>query len=233
MTKIWLSASSDSPPKITQSRVKRDWMDETYKKHAYQCMPLTVANVHGWEVQLEEELVVEWDGHTSVPRILSGATTKSGRPQAHQSIIGIVTFSIGWTFKTEAPYSMWISGSPNYFVDGAVPLTATIPTWWWPDEFQMNWKITKVGEPVIFPAGMPICFFNIYDDNLLKSVEFETFNRWEDKEFIDKRIRYGNAKAENSREWIWSKGIKSGVDADGDRIGPTFTGLQTLAEPGV
>jgi hypothetical protein len=208
-------------------------MDETYRKHAYQCMPLTVANVHGWEVQLEEELVVEWDGHTSVPRILSGATTKSGRAQVHQSIIGTVTFSIGWTFKTEAPYSMWISGSPNYFIDGAVPLTATIPTWWWPDEFQMNWKITKVGEPVIFPAGMPICFFNIYDDNLLKSVEFETFNRWEDKEFIDKRIRYGNAKVENSREWIWSKGIKSGVDADGDRIGPTFTGLQTLAEPGV
>ncbi|NDB03243.1 MAG: hypothetical protein EBY38_06215 [Flavobacteriaceae bacterium] len=231
MTKIWLSASSDTPPKIAQSRVKRDWMDETYKKHAYQCMPLTVANVHGWEVQLEEEIVVEWDGHTSVPRVLSGAVTKSGRTQVHQSIIGTVTFSIGWAFKTEAPYSMWISGSPNYFVDGAVPLTATIPTWWWPDEFQMNWKITKVGEPVVFPAGMPICFFNIYDDNLLKSVEFETFNRWEDKDFIDKRIKYGNIKAENSREWIWSKGIKSGVDADGDRIGPTFTGLPQLNMP--
>lgn len=206
-------------------------MDDTYKKHAYQCMPLTVANVHGWEVQLQEEVVVQWDGGASVPRVLVGEKTSDGRTQVHQSIIGMVTFSIGWTIRTEEPYWTWISGSPNYFIDGAVPLTATIPTWWWPDEFQMNWKITKIGEPVTFAAGTPICFFSIYDNSLLETVEFEKYNHWDDKEFIDKRVKYGQVKSENSRDWTWTKGIKTGVDADGDQIGPAFTGLPQLSVP--
>ena len=36
MTTIALRKTQINPPKINQSRVKRDWMDATYNKHAYQ-----------------------------------------------------------------------------------------------------------------------------------------------------------------------------------------------------
>ncbi len=208
-------------------------MDETYNKHAYQCLPMTVANVYGWEIQLEERLVVQWDGGNTPPVILEGETTTSGRTQAVSSIIGMISINMGWVINTEEGYNTWISGSPNYFVDGAAPLTATIPSYWWPDESQMNWKITKVGEPVVFEAGTPFCFFNIYDNSVLEDVEIMVSSLWDDMELVESRMKYGDMKAKNNVDnpWTWTKGIRTGLDADGNRIGPSFTGLPKLPNP--
>jgi hypothetical protein len=196
-------------------------------------MPMTVANVYGWEVVLEEDLVVQWNGGNTPPEILSGEITSSGRVQAISSIIGMISINIGWVISTEEGYNTWMTGSPNYFVDGATPLTATIPSYWWPDESQMNWKITKIGEPVVFGAGTPFCFFNIYDNSVLESTEIVTSNLWDDKELVESRMKYGKLKEDNRYEnpWTWTKGIKTGVDADGKQIGPTFTGMPKLANP--
>lgn len=233
MTKITLKKTHQNPPRIQQSRIKRDWMDATYNKHAYQCLPMTVANVYGWELQMEEELVVQWDGGNTPPTILSGETTASGRVQAVSSIIGMISINMGWVINTEEGFNTWISGPPNYFMDGAVPLTATLPSYWWPDESQMNWKITKIGEPVVFEAGSPFCFFNIYDNTVLEGAEISVQNLWDDMNLVQSRIKYGDLKARNNIEnpWTWTKGIKTGIDADGNRIGPTFTGMPKLVNP--
>lgn len=233
MTKVNFVRTHQKSPAIVQSRVQRDWMDATYNKHAYQCLPMTVANVYGWEIQMEDDLVVQWDGNEVPPQILSGEISSSGRIQAVSSIVGIISIQMSWAIRTEEGYSTWFSGSPNYVLDGAVPLTATIPTWWWPDEAQMNWKITKIGEPVTFKAGSPFCFFNIYDESVLSGVEVSTSNLWDDPELMTSRARYGQAKSQKMQEnpWTWTKGIKTGVDADGNKIGPTFTGMPKLANP--
>jgi hypothetical protein len=230
--KVSLTKNHQSAPEIRQSRVKRDWMDETYNKHAYQCLPMTVANVMGWELVLQEELVVKWDGGNTPPVVLSGGK-QSGRTVAYPSIIGIISLGMGWTINTEDGYSTWITGSPNFFIDGAVPLAASIPSSWWPDEVQMNWKITKINEPVIFPAGSPYCFFTFIHDSVLPSVEFEVSNLGDNPELIEARKKYNALKMQNNQEnpWTWTKGIKTGVDADGNRIGPTFMGLPKLSVP--
>lgn len=232
MTKIRLTRGHQNAPVVQQSRIKRDWMDDTYNKHAYQCLPMTVANVSGWELVLDEDLVVIWEGGNSVVKVLSGGTQKD-RQVAHPSMIGIISLSTGWAINTEEGYATWVTGSPNYFIDGAVPLAATIPSSWWPDEVQMNWKITKVNEPVTFPAGTPYCFFTIYPEALLESVEFEVSNIWDKPELIESRVKYSDMKMKNQEEnpWTWTKGIKTGLDADGNKIGPTFLGLPKLANP--
>ena len=161
MTNITLTRTTQNPPVIKQSRLKRDWMDETYNKHAYRCLPLSEANVNGWEMQLQQDVVVEWEGGNNVPKVLKGEFFE-GRAIVIPSIIGIMSFVTGWAVNTEEGYDTFVSGSPNYFVDGASPLTASIPSSWWPDEFNMNWKITKIGKPVLFEQGMPFVFFNIY-----------------------------------------------------------------------
>jgi hypothetical protein len=43
----------------------------------------------------------------------------------------------------------------------------------------MNWKITKIGEPVRFEAGMPFMFFNIYNNDLLENAEVVVENLWD------------------------------------------------------
>ena len=126
-----------------------------------------------------------------------------------------------------------IGGSPNYVVDGAQALSAIIPSSWWPDEFQMNWMITKVNEPVTFAKGTPFMFFTVFDSSVLENVSIEVKNLWDDQELMNSRQKYGEMKMTNNRDnpWTWTKGIRTGLDADGNRIGPTFTGLPKLNEP--
>lgn len=233
MSKLTLKKTTPVPPPVRQSRLKRDWMDNTYKKHAYHCMPMTVANVYGWEMVLENDVVVKWSGGNTVPEIVAGAVAPSGRTVASASIIGMVSFHMGWVISTEKNISCWFSGSPNYVIEGAFPLTATVPTWWWPDEFQMNWMITKPGEEIVFKAGTPFCFFFPYNDEVVPSIEVEIADLYDDKDLVESRIRYNNEKSRKNTEepWIWTKGIKTGVDSDGKRIGPTFTGLPRLSDP--
>jgi hypothetical protein len=232
MTKVTLTKTTQDAPEIRQSRIKREWMDNTHNKHAYQCLPMTYANVYGWELILPQDVVAQWDGGNTVPKILEGAEYK-GRQIAYGGIIGMVSFSTGWAFGTEDGYETSIGGSPNYMVDGASPLSAIIPSSWWPDEFQMNWMINKIGEPVVFEAGMPFMFFNIFDSTVTNNVEFKVENLWDKPELMNSRQKYGDMKMKNNQEnpWTWTKGIRTGVDADGNKIGPSFTGLPKLDEP--
>jgi hypothetical protein len=193
---------------------------------------MTYANVYGWELVLQQDVVVKWDGGNSVPTIISGAEHE-GRQIAYGGIIGMVSFSTGWAFGTESGYETWIGGSPNFMVDGASPLSAIIPSSWWPDEFQMNRMITKIGEPVTFEAGMPFMFFTMFDSSVNENVEFTVENLWDKPELMASRQKYGDIKMANNRDnpWTWTKGIRTGLDADGNKIGPSFTGLPKLLEP--
>lgn len=232
MTTITLTRMSQNPPEIKQSRLKRDWMDATYNKHAYRCLPMTAANVNGWEMILPQDVVIQMDAPDTVPRVLQGEFFE-GRALVMPSIVGIISFCTSWVIGTEEGYDTWISGSPNYFVDGASPLTATIPTYWWPDEFNMNWKINKIGEPVIFEKGMPFVFFNIYKNDLLENVNFNTENIWDKKDLMEQRESYWKAKKDKMTEkpWTWMNGIRSGLNEKGEKIGPKHDSLTKLQEP--
>ena len=37
-------------PDIRPAEPRRDWMDETPEAFAYRCLPLNIANAHGWEI---------------------------------------------------------------------------------------------------------------------------------------------------------------------------------------
>jgi hypothetical protein len=232
MPRLTIKRSSNELPIVKQSRIKRDWMDATYNKHAYQCLPMTYANVYGWELCLPHDVVVQWDGTANPAQIISGGEY-GGMTIASGNISGMVSFRTNCAFQTDSGYDLWIGGSPNYFVDGAEALSAIIPSSWWPDPFEMNWKINKINEPVIFEAGSPFMFFHIFDNSLLQNTEVEFTDLFEDGEFVSQRQKYGEMKMKNQQEnpWTWTKGIKTGLDADGNRIGPEFLGLPKLQEP--
>lgn len=235
MTKVRLLATSQNPPVVTQARLKRDWMDNTYAKHAYQCLPMTMANIYGWELQLPTDVVVQWDGGNTVPQILEGAEF-DGRQICSASIIGQISFHIGYVFKTEEPYETWLSALPNFDFVGALPLSAYIPSSWWPDEVFMNWRIEIVGEPIKFEAGTPFAFFTIIDTTVLQNTEIEIGNLWAevDQKHIDARMKYSEEKMKLHTEnpWKgWIRGIKTGIDSSGNKLHEPFTGLPKFAEP--
>jgi hypothetical protein len=238
--KVTLTKTTQNPPEIRPASVRRDWMDGTHNKHAYRCLPLTEANTSGWEMLLPHDVIFQWDGGSSVPRVISGGTINhsiNGHSYEYrlvqQSIIGMASFTVGWTFQTPPGIWTWISGSPNYFVDGAVPLSASIPSDWWPDEVNMSWSITKVGEPVIFPAGSPFMFFTFYNRSLIGDTEFEVENLWDKPELTQQRAAYHEAKRKNQEQdpWRWTNGIRTGLDEKGNAIGPKYDGHLELRSP--
>lgn len=230
--RVTLTKTHQLAPELRPGNVRRDWMDDTYNKHAYRCLPLTEANTSGWELILQRDIQVIWKGGTSVPEIIGGADF-NGRDVANCNKVGMIDFHVGYAFGTEEGYSTWLSGAPNYFVDGAVPLCASIPSSWWPDEVQFNWRITKVNEPVIFPAGMPFVFVQFYDNRLMPSVEFITEYLWEKPDLMDSRSAYHKAKMEKIQKepWSWMNGIRTGLDEKGNAIGPRHEGHPDLAVP--
>ncbi|MDA0898405.1 MAG: DUF6065 family protein [Bacteroidetes bacterium] len=238
--KVSLVKTTPQPLEIRQSTVRRQWMDDTYNKHAYRCLPVTEANVSGWEIVLPHDVVFQWDGGTSVPRVLEGGTvTRSINGHSYeqnivqQSIVGMATFCLGWVFNTPPGVHTWLTGTPNYVVDGAIPLSASIPSDWWPDEVNMSWIITKEKTPITFPAGSGLAFFNFYEPSLIKETEFEVKNLWDNKELVASRQAYGDAKVKKLQEkpWSWMNGIRTGLDAEGNRIGPRHENHATLEVP--
>ena len=229
----FLKFNHNNPPEIRQSRIKRDWMDATYKKHAYQCLPVTTANVYGWEFVLEQDLVVQLDEPNSMVRILSGQMTEHERRQASATTLEMVTFHLGWALKTEPNYSTWLTGSPNYFHPDADPLSASIPSSWWIDPIDMNWRIRTIGKPVTFHAGEPFCFVNIYDNTVMGDLTISVGNWSDNKQLVEQRAKYSNLKQRNNvlKPWTWTRGIRTGLDADGNRIGPPTNGLPKINTP--
>ena len=49
-------------PRIRPASLKRGWMEPTPEADAYRCLPLNVANSHGWEVLSPCSFAAMWDG---------------------------------------------------------------------------------------------------------------------------------------------------------------------------
>src|SRR3954466_2693880 len=142
-------------PLIRPAPAKRDWMDGTPESFAYRCLPLNIANAHGWELLNPCAFDACWNGQTD-----TGAVTI--RPHAQGPVAsvatslfgqGILTFHIPGIFRTPPGWNLWIGGSPNQPKDGIYPLSGLVETDWSPFTFTMNWRFTRPNHRVRFEAG--------------------------------------------------------------------------------
>jgi hypothetical protein len=147
-------------PLIRPAPATRAWMDDTPESFAYRCLPLNIANAHGWEVLSPCAFDTTWNGETGVD-----AVTIRPEPGARPERIpvslfgqGVLTFHIEAIFRTPEGWNLWVGGSPNRGKDGISPLTGVIETDWSPFTFTMNWRFTRPGQWVHFDALEPICF---------------------------------------------------------------------------
>ena len=97
---------------LRPSPARRHWMTEN--PHAYQCLPMVVANQWGWQVLCPTDVRVTWDGSPE-PR----GPARRGRSPIRASAIksqfgsGIVTFSPPWLFRTPPGWDLYAKGPSN------------------------------------------------------------------------------------------------------------------------
>ena len=148
-------------PRIRAAEATRPWMTDTPESFAYRCLPLNIANAHGWELLSPCAFDATWSGGGSTAdvtiRIAGGA--KVSHPPVSIFGQGILTFNIEGLFRTPPGWNLWVGGSPNHLKDGIGALTGVVETDWAPYTFTMNWRFTRPGHTVHFDEGEPICFF--------------------------------------------------------------------------
>jgi len=166
-----MAESEDSPdaaPEITAFTVsaqaldlvpaprQRQWMDDSPGRFAYRCLPLVIANQHGWDLLSPATFTARWRGGVAIDDIeLQFDGEPSGYVSTHFGS-GILTFSLGHLFRTSPGVNLWIKGPSNRPKDGASPLEGIIETDWSPYTFTMNWQLTRPGLAVRFERGEPV-----------------------------------------------------------------------------
>jgi hypothetical protein len=148
-------------PLIRPASATRAWMDATTDSFARRCLPLNIANAHGWEVLSPCGFEAVWNSDPSPDGVTIRLDPGSEPRQAPISLFGqgVVTFHIEGIFRTPPGWNLWIGPSPNRQKDAIQALTGVIETDWSPFTFTMNWRFTRPDANVRFEAGEPIGFF--------------------------------------------------------------------------
>lgn len=134
---------------------KRDWMEATFDKHAYRCLPVTLTNQLGWAISFPEDITFMWDGQISTSgehvKVLAGEKyVQTGRGQA------TVSFETGLVFRTPENYSLLTYNVPNMFMEGVSPYTTIISSSFFEGPLPVAWKVTKPFVPITIKAGQPV-----------------------------------------------------------------------------
>jgi hypothetical protein len=147
-------------PRIRPASSRREWMDASPESFAYRCLPLKIANQHGWELLSPCGFTGEWNGGGRPEDVVVTLDPGTAPMDAAVALFGqgTITFHIQALFRTPPGWNLWIGGSPNAAKDGIAPLGGVIETDWSPYSFTMNWRFTRPHHPVRFEVDEPIAF---------------------------------------------------------------------------
>jgi hypothetical protein len=143
--------------RVRPAPLERQWMDDSDQRFAYRCLPLNIANSHGWELLCTAAFSAIWDGRATTDAIR--IKTKPGilSPVVSHFGGGILTFHIPCLFRTDAGVDLFVTGPINRPKDAISALSGVVETDWSPYTFTMNWQFTRANQRVHFEADEPFC----------------------------------------------------------------------------
>jgi hypothetical protein len=136
---------------------ERDWMDATSQRYAYRCLPLNIANAHGWELLCTQGFSAWWNGKPGLDAITITPDVAGEVPAISHFGHGIVTFHVNAVFRTEPGYDLMVQGPINRPKDAIAPLSGVVETDWTPFTFTMNWQFTRANTVIRFEPGEVFC----------------------------------------------------------------------------
>jgi hypothetical protein len=220
-------AVTDPVPDLRPAAHERPWMDATREKYAYRCLPLAAANSHGWEILCPFEFEATWNGGDGLQDIaIAAAEELRGRLHSHFGH-GILTFDVGYVFRTEPDVNLWVTGPVNRPKDGIAPLSGLIEADWIASSFTMNWLFTRPGT-VRFEKGEAFCFFFPVGRGVVDVCEPELRSIHDDAELARLYMSWRASRADfladlvvpgsEAQEAKWQRSYFRGLRPDG-RVG--------------
>jgi hypothetical protein len=194
-------ALHDFAPKLVPARAQRQWMDDFPDRHAYRCLPLSIANAHGWDVLCPVPIEIEWNGGPETRDLVIRALKPlpGGRPLEHfcrsNFSRGVATFHVDYLFQTDPEWDLLTSGPFNHPKNNAAPLTGIIETDWLPYPFTMNWQVLSKGI-VRFEEDEPFCFLFPVKKQALLDCQPEIRRLSDNPELNQKHIAFRDTREE-------------------------------------
>ncbi len=228
-------------PRLRPAGSKRDWMDATPERYAYRCLPLAIANAHGWEIGSPCGFRARWNGGKGAEAVQLEFDKDASPNHRPVSLFGAgtITFHVEALFRTSPGWNLWVSGPPNAAKHGLAPLAGVIETDWSPYTFTMNWRFTKPGEWVRFEEDEPFCFLFPVQRGVLDEVVpvirplseapdlDDAFASWSaSRDAFQEHVRRTNPSAPADK---WQKLYYRGVGPDGSDGPPDHQSKLRLA----
>lgn len=204
---------------IEPLKATRDWMDQTFDKHAYMCFPMTLTNGLGWGISFNRDIRAVWDGvqdhspdHVT---ILEGEEIAyTGR--AH----GTLSLKTGLIFKTDEDVSTLMMPVPNQFIRGAQTFTILMSTSFYKAELPLALKFTEPNQELFIPAGTPVAaILPISVSGLQNDYQMEITEDTMPTEYWDELVKYGEAAEAKNSVGDWSKMYRDAINYDGTSMG--------------
>jgi hypothetical protein len=229
-------------PLIRPAAATREWMDNSPEAFAYRCLPLNIANAHGWEILTPFGFEARWSGGTSVSDVTIRLPAGAKHDLAPVSLFGqgVLTFHIFGLFRTPPGWNLWVGGSPNSPKDGIYPLSGIVETDWSPYTFTMNWRFTRPDHWVRFEEKEPICFIYPVQRGYLDAVQPKLVPMENDAELM-RQFKAWSASRDQFQAKVakeqpsagadkWQKRYYRGVDMDEKQGVPDHQIKPRLAE---
>jgi hypothetical protein len=128
----------------------RDWMSP----HSYRCIPLTTANLFGWDIINPKDVRVYWNGgeEANDVQVLQGEDIAEG----HFGL-GSVTFQCGYEWETEPGWQLLINPVPNPDFIDAFCMSALVETDWLKYPWFITMKLMYANKEILIPKDTPLC----------------------------------------------------------------------------
>ena len=117
--KLTAYAIDGQPFEIRPAPFERPWMDATDQRYAYRCLPLNIANAHGWELLSPAGFSAVWRGDAALDAITIIPDPGCTAPVVSHFGYGVMTFHVPCIFRTEAGYDLMVQGPINRRKDGS------------------------------------------------------------------------------------------------------------------
>jgi hypothetical protein len=98
--------------------MERAWMGSTDRQFAYCCLPLNIANAHGWEILTPAGFSADWSGFTSREAIRIRTDLGASAPAVSHFGHGVLTFHLPCLFRTDPGIDRLATGPLNRYFRG-------------------------------------------------------------------------------------------------------------------
>jgi len=135
------------PLDIIPASKTRDW----FVPHAYKCTPLTCANTLGWDLVLNQDVIIEWNGGVYKKDV----TIVQGSGVDSQFGMGTFTINVGHIWRTEENINLMVFPVPNSDNTEIQSMTAVMETDWLSYPWFLTIRLINKGRTLI-KRGTPV-----------------------------------------------------------------------------